>query len=240
MTDFAWTPAERQTVVMVTMTTFVYLAYHYGLSADRFRARLRARLGPDELEIASVARQRVLGGLLLGLAPALTLGLLGAPPLRHGLGRADWASSLGWVAALTAIVLPILARASRSPRQWATYPQMRITAWNRRRWWQSTLCWGVYLLGYEYFFRGALLFWLVDHVGVWPGIVIMNGLYTFAHLNKDVGETVGSAFMGVVFAAMALHTGAIWAPFALHWIIATASETFAIRANPALRWDGAR
>jgi membrane protease YdiL (CAAX protease family) len=236
--DLTWTPADHQAVLMLGMTTAVYLGYHYGLAADRFRRQLGVSLGPEEVEIASIVRQRVLGGLLLGLAPLATLVLgLHASPLRYGLAIPDAVATATWVGAMAVVLLPILRTAARNPHRWATYPQMRIAHWDRRRWWTNTLSWGVYLLGYEIFFRGVLLYWLIGQMGVWPGILTMNALYAFAHLNKDAGETVGSALMGIVFALMTLQTGAIWAAFTVHWLIATCSETFAIRANPALHLD---
>jgi membrane protease YdiL (CAAX protease family) len=235
-TALTWTPADLSAALMLGMTTASYLIYHYGLHADRFRRRIGTSQGPEQVEIASVGRQRVLGGLLLGLAPLLTITLgLGESPSRFGLAAPDWGLTAIWVIGLSVILVPILRQAARKPAHWLSYPQMRLGHWDRRRWWTNTLSWGVYLLGYETFFRGALLYWLIAQMGTWPGILTMNALYAFAHLNKDAGETWGSALMGILFAVMTLHTGGIWAAFAVHWLIATCSESFAIQANPALR-----
>jgi membrane protease YdiL (CAAX protease family) len=236
--QLTWNPADQQAALLLVMVTAAYLTYHYALAADRFRARLGGVMGPEALEIASVSRQRIYGGLLLGGASLLTVLVgLGESPQAYGLGAPDWTATAAWFVGLGVILMPVLQKAARRPQQWLTYPQMRLGHWDRRRWWINTLSWGVYLLGYEFFFRGILLFWLVAHLGVWGGILTMNALYAFAHLNKDAGETWGSALIGVLFALMTLQTGAIWAAFAVHWLIATCSETFAIRANPALRWQ---
>jgi membrane protease YdiL (CAAX protease family) len=218
------------------MATVVYLGYRYGLQAERCRRRLAGRMAPAALEITAVVRQRVLGGLLLGLPLIATIVLgLGHSPGRYGLGTPDWASTMAWVAGMAVILVPILRVAARQPHHWQTYPQMRLARWDRRRWWTNTLSWLVYLLGYECLFRGVLLSWLVAELGTWPGILTMNALYAFAHVDKDAGEAWGSAVMGVLFAVMTLQTGAIWAAVAVHWLIAAGSESFAIRANPALR-----
>lgn len=234
MIALTWTPADHDAALVLGMATAAYLTYHYHLHADGFRRRFASAADPDAVEIASVVRQRVAGGLLLGLAPILTLTLaLGQPPATYGLAVPDWGRTLAWVGGLLAVLVPILRQAARKPDHRQRYPQMRLGHWDRRRWWTNTLSWGVYLLGYETFFRGALLFWLIGRMGVWPGILTMNALYALAHLNKDAGETWGSAVMGVLFAIMTLTTGGIWAAVIVHWVIATCSETFAMASQPA-------
>ena len=66
-----------------------------------------------------------------------------------------------------------------------------------------------------------------------PGI-ITTGMYTWAHLPKAAGETLGCIFMGVVFGATALATGSILAPVLVHIAIAVSTERFTIRHHPEM------
>ena len=99
---------------------------------------------------------------------------------------------------------------------------------------KSWIAWAVYLWGYELLFRGFLLFELVAHWGVWPGLTVSTVLYVMAHLDKLADETAGSLFAGFLFGAMALLSGGIWAPWLLHTLIATVTESLAARANPTI------
>ena len=89
--------------------------------------------------------------------------------------------------------------------------------------------WTLYLLGYEFFFRGFLLFAVADAWGVWAGVCATTLAYVYAHLPKNADETIGTIPMGVVFALGALWSGGIWAPWLAHVIIANTSDLLASR-----------
>ena len=57
------------------------------------------------------------------------------------------------------------------------------------------------------------------------------------HADKDSQEVVACVPMGLLFCGLAIWTGAIWAPFALHVIIALTSETGALVQNPDVQWN---
>lgn len=232
-----WTWPAAHSLIAFAAISLIYLIYHYALQAPQWRARWAQTRSEDALEAASVYAQRVLGGLWLG-GTALAAGwALGLSPAVIGLGAGDVPRSALWVLGGAALLLPLIVRAASRPAHWALYPQMRVGHWPRRRQALNALAWMVYLLGYEILFRGLCLQYLVVQFGPWPGIFFSSALYAYAHLHKDAAETFGSVLMGVVFALMTLDTGAIWAAFLLHALIAIGGEQTAILRNPALRHD---
>jgi membrane protease YdiL (CAAX protease family) len=181
--------------------------------------------------------QRLSGLVLLGVAP-LVVGWIawGRAPSAYGVTwqGVGWWQTGAWVAGAAAALLPVVWVASGGRGHQAMYPQARLTRWTPRRWGVNAATWAVYLLGYEAFFRGFLLWPLLEPFGVWPAVGVNTALYVYAHLPKEAGETLGCVVMGVVFALMALTTGAIWAPWLAHVVVATASEGFgAYRARRA-------
>lgn len=239
MGALAWDPAATEPVVALLGGTACFLAYYYGVPRERLLQRWLAAGGDREaLQIKSVLAQRVGGFVLLGLAP-LALALLAVPSALEPLGPGDVAQAAGWVGFGAIAVLPFLANASRAPNIQATYPEIRAREWTPGLWAASAGSWGLFLLGYEYLFRGFLLFSLAHAFGTWPAIAAVTALYALAHLHKPAQETVGSLLMGVLFGAMAIATKTWLAPFALHWFIAMTSETLALRANPGMRFGSA-
>jgi membrane protease YdiL (CAAX protease family) len=214
-----WPPEDWPTLVVLLTAAVVFVVYHYGFAAAR-RGEARA-----------VHRQRLGGAVLLGVVPALVAAAVLPRGLAHyGLGKASAVASVVFVAGAALVVLPVIWVASRRPDFRTHYPEIRAGAWDRRLRLENAATWGVYLLAYEFFFRGFLLFALRDAFGAWPAVGVTTLAYVYAHLPKNAAETAGTIPMGVVFAAAALATGAIWAPFALHLLIATWSDALAARA----------
>ena len=62
----------------------------------------------------------------------------------------------------------------------------------------NLLGWAIYLFGYEFLFRGILLFPLAETVGVWPAIAVNIALYSATHIPKGLDETLGAIPLGLV------------------------------------------
>ncbi len=231
MTSF-WTWPAAEIAIAFAGISLIYPVYHYFLQAPQWRPRLTRRYEGEQLELASVLAQRVFGGLWLGIA-ALAVGwIVNLSPAALGIAAGDPLRTLIWVLGPALALLPVVARGAA--RRLALYPQMRLQHWPARRQRLNALAWLAYLSGYELFFRGLCLIWLVQQFGFWPGVFASSALYAYAHLHKDAGETFGSVAMGVLFALMTLHSGSIWAALILHWLIAVTGEQSAIAHNPGL------
>lgn len=239
----AFRPTDLAPVVVLFTAAAMYCVYHYLTTARRFlrwragaAAGSGARADEGRATVHAYVFQRLGGVVCLGLVPLLVATLwLGRDLASLGLRAAPPGKTLLFAAAALAALVPIIYLAARRPAHQARFPEMRLERWSARDLATNAWSWIAYLLAYELFFRGFLLFALVEAFGVWPGIAAMTALYVLAHLPKDAGETFGCLFMGVVFSWMTLETGAIWAAFVTHVGIALASDLFALRANPSMR-----
>lgn len=122
---------------------------------------------------------------------------------------------------LALVLIPLGAFNAKGKEHLAMYPQARMDHWNPIEYVSNIFSWGIYLLGYEYLFRGILFLGLLPFVGLYPAVVINTILYALVHLYKGKKETLGSIPLGIVLCLITAQTETIWTAFAVHWIMAT-------------------
>lgn len=237
MHALTWDPTALPTVVLLVAATVLYAVKHYVLAASRQQARLEAAGMPTvDAQAAAVIMRRLASGALLGVGMVVAEYAAGLEVGQAVRTPPGW-STAACVAGAMAVLGPILWAAGRGASVQASQPEVRAPIQTPDMVLRGWAAWAVYLFGYEYLFRGALLFGLAATLGAWPALAITTALYALVHLPKPMlGETLGSVVMGFVFGAMALGTGAMWAPWLIHLGIVLVTETSAGRANPAIRW----
>ncbi len=238
MSELTWDPAALPVVVLLVAATVLYSIKHYVLAAARFQARLEDKgVPPAEAQTYGVLLRRVSAGALLGIGMVVAEALAGIELIGEGVRTPPGLSTAACLAGALAVLGPILWASGRTASVQANQPEVRAPVQPPDMVLRGWIAWAIYLLGYEYLFRGALLFGLAATLGAWPALAITTALYALVHLPKPMlGETLGSVAMGFVFGAMALGTGAIWAPWLLHLGIVVITETSSGRANPTIRW----
>jgi uncharacterized protein len=225
------TPDQLPALIVLGTVAVVVLAFHYAASA----AAWQRWIGPDLDQGLAVVLQRLSGVVLLGVVPAMVGWLaLGLGPAALGLGVPEPGVSAGFVVFIAVLVLPFVRWSARQPESWAAYPEIRAGRWDARLRALNLASWAAYLLAYEFFFRGFVLVPLVAFAGLWPGIAIMTVIYVAVHLTQPAGEAVGTLPMGVIFAGVALGSGAVWACWLGHVLIAVGNDHWVVAANPEL------
>lgn len=235
-----WQSSYLEPVVLTLSVTVLYLGYHFGSEAIR-KGKLPGGAESEPHRTRRIYLQRLLGAGLLGpVLGTVAFLLLSRPPSTCGLSGGKPLASLLFTAGMAVIVLPMTYLNSRNPQTWKYYPQIRIKMWNLKSILLNSATWGIYLLTYEFCFRGVFLFSLAERLGSWPAIAVMTSVYVLAHLPKGIKECLGVLPGGILFGIAALYTGTIWASFAAHWIIAVGNDFFAVLADPdrsfILRW----
>lgn len=225
------------TVVLLALFILLYLLFERVLDPDRLAGAYAAREEPPPLAWAGAIVLRRLGGLaLLGGGAVGLLLAFGRDPLACGVQAAPWDASLLWVAGAAAAAAPILLRKGRGADTQAHYPELAVLGWRPGIRVLSALSWALFLLGYEFLFRGAMLFELRDAWGDGLALAVVTALYALAHWRHGRGEVLACVPLGLIFGLMTLHTGAIWAAWALHLVILMVLEHSAAWFNPAIAW----
>jgi membrane protease YdiL (CAAX protease family) len=77
------------------------------------------------------------------------------------------------------------------------------------------------LFGWEFIFRGFLLFGLARYFGPGAAILIQAVPFAIAHIGKPELETLSTIFGGAAFGLLAWHTQSFVYPFLIHWFLQT-------------------
>lgn len=137
-------------------------------------------------------------------------------PAIYGWRVGDWRTGLKWVligGGLMAVVLYVLAVTptmqsfyeARAPE--GVLNLIYLTA--------------VDLFGWEFMWRGLMLFALAHYFGPGPAIFLQAVPFAFMHLGKPEIETLSTIFGGAAFGYIAWQSGSFLYPFLIHWFIAS-------------------
>ena len=226
-------PADRFTALFVTTLVsglILFLGYYF-LTVSR----------PGKKEIRALSLQRLTGFLLLGVVPLIILWLLfGQPPQRFGLGleflnRPPW-----WTYFILPLIVAAAFASAGSESNLAMYPQIRVKRWTPSLIGWSALTWILYLVGYEFLFRGFLLYSFIGVLEPLWAIALNCALYALAHFYKGWREVIGAIPLGIFLCWLTLHTGNIWSALVIHSVMALSNEWFSIRAHPEMEVKGIR
>jgi membrane protease YdiL (CAAX protease family) len=77
------------------------------------------------------------------------------------------------------------------------------------------------LFGWEFIWRGFMLFGLARILGPGPAILIQAVPFAFMHLGKPELETLSTIFGGIGFGFVAWQSQSFVYPWLIHWFIAT-------------------
>ncbi len=151
--------------------------------------------------------------VLYFLLPMLiTLLVFRQKPSEYGFQLGDW--KIGLLLALVCILLiaPVLWLVSRAGSAMQAYyrPYLRGLPW-------STL---LDLFGWEFFFRGWLLFGLAKKFG--PEAIWLQAVpFAIAHIGKPEIETLSTIFGGFVFGWVAWRSKSFIYPLLIHWFVSS-------------------
>jgi membrane protease YdiL (CAAX protease family) len=87
---------------------------------------------------------------------------------------------------------------------------------------------GVDLFGWEFIWRGLMLFAFARYFGPGPAIFLQAVPFAFMHLGKPEVETLSTIFGGAAFGFVAWQSGSFVYPWLIHWFIASFTQLIAI------------
>ena len=155
-----------------------------------------------------------LDGLVLYLAVPLviTVLLFRDSPADYGLRFGNWRLGLALTAACILLTAPILWLVVHASVEMQDYYRGQAAGlpWN-------TL---VDRVGWEFFFRGWLLFGLARRFGA-EAIWLQAVPFALAHVGKPEVETLSTIFGGFAFGWVAWKTRSFFWPFLIHWFVAS-------------------
>ena len=146
------------------------------------------------------------------LIPLLFIVLVFREDVRaYGFAFGDWKAGTILTAMGIVIMAIILWFVARNPVMQSYYkPQVNGLPWNTF----------VDLFGWEFFFRGFILFTFVRKFGA-EALWLQAVPFALAHIGKPEVETLSTIFGGFAFGWIAYRTRSFVYPFLIHWFVAS-------------------
>ncbi len=212
---------DRSAFILVSVPVLLTAYKYYG--SQGFFSRYLARFfeAGDLISLYSTLYSFLCCTFALMVVPAIFIKvLLKMGPRQFGLQYGDKAAGIRAVGIfLPIIALVLLLPASRQPAFLAEYPLFRHAGNSLSIFVLYEMAYGLYYLGWEFFFRGYMLFGLRDCFGNTNSILIQTIPSTLMHIGKPGGEIFAAILAGFLFGAIALRTRSIVYVFLLHWFI---------------------
>lgn len=145
-------------------------------------------------------------------------------PAEYGLKIGNWRTGLMWTAVGCVGMALILLFVARTEAMQAYYE----TLVGERSVWQVVFENGVEMFGWEFIWRGLLLFAFARTFGPGPAIFLQAVPFAFMHLGKPEIETLSTIFGGAAFGFVAWQSGSFLYPWLIHWFIISFTMLVAI------------
>jgi len=236
MIEFSWNPEVLFFVIAVVWTSVGFAIYFFLAGNKSLSLRIWKAHPKLDSQVKEVLFQRFWGFVFMGILPLIFIFLWpGEQVHKYGLGFSFLSPPPWWIIGVIAVILITGLFAAPKPGNLAMYPQIRSKDWTSGMLAISGISWVIFLLAYEFLFRGFLLFASVAVMDVWAAITLNCALYALAHLYKGPGETFGAIPVGILFCYLTLLTGNIWLALVLHSTMALSNEWLSIRANKEIK-----
>jgi membrane protease YdiL (CAAX protease family) len=141
-------------------------------------------------------------------------------PLRYGLGVGNWREGLIWVVGGSILMIGMAWLFWRLPNFQAYYHGLFPATPNpNESFWRGVARSGLYMFGWEFLFRGFLLFALAGWFGP-EAIWIQAVPFALAHIGKPEWETYSSIVGGVLSGWVAYRVKSCYPSWLMHWVLA--------------------
>jgi membrane protease YdiL (CAAX protease family) len=215
------------TITIIAAVVLNVISYYFG--SRRFYREALVPYGPEGFEqsIHEFTYWFSSEFVLLFVIPAALVLLVHKRPLKDaGLGLGDWRTGLKVTGIFMLIMLPVTWIASGSPEFQAVYPHARIARldWGLFAYYEAIFL--LYFTGWEYIWRGYVLFGLERHTGSALANLIQMVPFVLLHNGKPVLETLGAIAAGLALGALALRTRSFWYCVLTHWLVMFSIDLF--------------
>lgn len=239
--DLSWKDGDLKIFLPIILSLIFFVIYWFTAQSKLVKNYFYKKYTFDEAARKHIFFTKYFGFLSMGVFPSIIcLFMLPEYSLAdYGLTFIAETSffSLVWILGLSLLVIPIAYMSAKKPKNMVNYPQIRSKIWTKKTIIINALGWALYLFGYEFLFRGTLLFPLVDTIGVWPAIGVNIALYSATHIPKGLDETIGAIPLGLVLCLLTLMSGTIWIAFLVHVAMAWTNSFTALKFNPEIHYQ---
>src|SRR5690554_1782198 len=218
----------RIALIIIGVLMFYYI-YFYSAESHTVKRFLRRNTSPASNDLLLFFYKKMNGFLFLGVLPAiLYFYVLNASGDKFGLSFNHLTSSFLLIAGLVLLTAFILFFHHRGKPHRSTL-QLNPEQWNSSLFMLNVLGWSLYLVAYEFLFRGILLFECYEYFGFWPAVAVNVSIYSAIHMVSGKDQAIGALIFGTIACYFALTRGTILIPVFMHLSVSILSNYYSIR-----------
>lgn len=224
-------PGDFSLFLTFIAAIILFLAYWLLIDSPKVVRSFNEKFGDDRGSLFYFIFNKGWGAILFGItAPAAVFIIfpgLSLPDLGFKFFGPRPVITLIWISILCPLAVLSAWLGARKKTDFGRYPEIRKKSWTPGTIIVHVSGWSIYLLAYELFFRGVLIFPVMGLTGPWAATGINAALYSAAHVPKGAGEAVGALFLGILLSLLTIYTGTIWIAFFTHLALALPNGLFA-------------
>jgi membrane protease YdiL (CAAX protease family) len=217
-------PQRKPTLILVSSTVLM-LVWRYYCSTEFLAGRFEGVT--SDPRVAGAIGSFLSCFVLLGLVPALAVKLVFRERLH------DYGVGLGipvhawWTFAILAPVFLLAAYLAADDRQILTkFPVNPQAGASTGMFALHALTYFLFYVGWEFHFRGFLLFGLRSSLGDANAVLIQTMASALLHIGSPASETFGAILAGLLWGALALRTRSLLSGLGQHYLLGIALDAF--------------
>lgn len=219
---------------IIILTVIIYYIYFYFVTSGLPEKYCSAIIDRAQREMALFLVKKCSGFLILGLIPGVLYYLfLNRDFGKFGFSTNHFISNFYILILLTIVITMILLINQKTNKQNSSL-QINLSDWNILLFLINATGWIIYLVGYEFLFRGILLYECYNSFGFWPAIAINIAIYSAVHMVNGKDQTFGALIFGGIACYLTLSSGTLLIPIIMHVSLSLISDYFSISYNKNL------
>ncbi len=166
--------------------------------------------------------------ILFFAIPLFILKLYKEKPSDYGLNFKNFSSGLKLILIFMPIIFILIWISSYQKDFQVEYPMTKSIIGSLKGFIIVESIYLLYYIGWEFLFRGLVLFGLAKKNGIWIAIMIETIPSTILHYNKPSGEIILALIAGFILGYYALKYKTIFFAIAIHWAAGLMMDGFVI------------
>jgi len=172
---------------------------------------------------------RLSGFVFFGIIPAIIFYKIYGTELDFLTIEPEYMSKIIWWTPVLSFIAIVVAYINVKSSKKTQYPQFKVDNWTLLYKGLTYSTWALYLIAYEFAFRGILLFGTIEELGYYPAIILNVVLYALVHIHKGWKEVLGCFILGPILCVTAIKTNCLVIPIIVHLSLCLSNEYFSIR-----------
>lgn len=229
----------KTAILIIGTILFFYLYYYFAHSAF-LKNYIKNRVQKPLNGLLLFFTEKFLGFLILGVIPGiLYYYLFDFSFEKFGLTINQFSANFVIILILVFIIVFVVFINQKANSQHNSL-QIKVNKWTLFLFILNSIGWIIYLIGYEFLFRGILLFECYSSFGFWPAIAINVAIYSAIHMVNGKNEVIGALIFGTIACYFTLIQGTILIPIFMHISLSLFSDYFSIKLNNKLSFISQR